>query len=401
MQPNVSETESTGRSPAQGLVLSGGGSYAAYEVGVIKALSTGRAPSTYGRPLDPVVLTGTSAGAFNLAMLLSAPDCELNEAAAYLERVWREDIAASGSRGVVRARVNPFELFDPETYARNPADAVVQFMKDAAFFGNDLLRRGAKFFESRAGFEQRSIELVDLGSLLCTDGYSELVRRLVRPERLRTCGRALRIVTTNWSTGAVRIFSEKEMTDESAASIVLASSAIPGVFPSVMINGDPYVDGGVRINTPLAPAIEAGADVLHVVYMDPDAHSLALPPMPNTMNTIYRLTVIMFASTLQQDIDRAAGINEGMALLEKSDAPEVSAEDGRRMVASMAGAHKRAAAGAKYRKLTIHRYHPHDDPGGTFRWLSFESDHLSKMIEMGFVETLEHNCKINKCILPQ
>jgi len=51
------------------LVLSGGGAYGAYEVGVIKALFEGRSPSTTGTALDPDIFAGASVGGFNAAVL--------------------------------------------------------------------------------------------------------------------------------------------------------------------------------------------------------------------------------------------------------------------------------------------------------------------------------------------
>ena len=45
----------------------------------------------------------------------------------------------------------------------------------------------------------------------------------------------------------------------------LASAAIPFVFPPTPIDGIPYVDGGLRQNTPLSPALRLGSDRLLVV----------------------------------------------------------------------------------------------------------------------------------------
>jgi NTE family protein len=48
---------------------------------------------------------------------------------------------------------------------------------------------------------------------------------------------------------------------------VLASAAIPIVFPPVAIQSDLYCDGGLRLNTPLSPAIHLGADRVLVIGM--------------------------------------------------------------------------------------------------------------------------------------
>ena len=47
------------------IILSGGGGYGAYEVGVLKALLTGKSPTTGFEPLVPDIMTGTSVGAYN------------------------------------------------------------------------------------------------------------------------------------------------------------------------------------------------------------------------------------------------------------------------------------------------------------------------------------------------
>ena len=72
--------------PAQkiGLVLSGGGARAAYQVGVLKAIST-LIDTPCGNPF--AVICGTSAGGLNAAGLASRADC-LSDAVAQLEHVW-------------------------------------------------------------------------------------------------------------------------------------------------------------------------------------------------------------------------------------------------------------------------------------------------------------------------
>jgi len=61
---------------------------------------------------------------------------------------------------------------------------------------------------------------------------------------------------------------------------VLASSALPLLFPPRRIHEEAYCDGGVRFNTPIAPAIRAGADRLVVISLlseSPGAENLEIP----------------------------------------------------------------------------------------------------------------------------
>src|SRR6266511_5892478 len=103
------------------VVLSGGGADGAYEVGVLKALFSGKAGYT-GKavlpegPIDPEIFSGTSIGSFNAALLVSQWDQHGTAAISDLERVWLEMLAerAFGTgNGGYRFRLNPFDFLNP------------------------------------------------------------------------------------------------------------------------------------------------------------------------------------------------------------------------------------------------------------------------------------------------
>ncbi len=56
-------------------------------------------------------------------------------------------------------------------------------------------------------------------------------------------------------------------TEEITSDHVLGSAAIPLVFPARRVGGDYYCDGGIRFNTPISPAIRAGAERLVVISL--------------------------------------------------------------------------------------------------------------------------------------
>ena len=66
---------------------------------------------------------------------------------------------------------------------------------------------------------------------------------------------------------------ETLLTNGSAIEAVMASASIPGVFPPVMIDGRPHVDGGVINNAPISHAVQWGATT---VYVLPTGYSCAL-----------------------------------------------------------------------------------------------------------------------------
>jgi NTE family protein len=74
------------------MVLSGGGANGAYEVGVLKALCTGKSKVTQFQPLNPDIFSGTSIGSFNAAVLVSRAAEQDHCAAEYLEKLWLDVI---------------------------------------------------------------------------------------------------------------------------------------------------------------------------------------------------------------------------------------------------------------------------------------------------------------------
>jgi predicted acylesterase/phospholipase RssA len=180
------------------------------------------------------------------------------------------------------------------------------------------------------------------------------------------------------------------MTDDYADRFILASTAIPGIFPPVIIEGDSYVDGGLIMNTPLLPALRAGAATLHVVYLDPAVKAIPIDALQSTLDTMSRIFAIQFAAKMNQDIKRAAQVNRTLSAMERA-APSLSPDVLRDF--------RKAAGISDLRKVAIHRYHPRDDVGsGILGWLDFGRDRIAKLIERGFEDTVTHDCYRSGCV---
>ncbi|HEY8022169.1 MAG TPA: patatin-like phospholipase family protein [Thermoanaerobaculia bacterium] len=382
----------------QALVLSGGGAFAAYEVGIAKALLRGESPATGFRPLDPAVLSGTSAGSFNAALLAGCSEIAPEAAAAELERAWLEAIAdrpdSCDDGGVFRWRGTPFNLFDVECLASNPVQFATDRLHDAAFFAQDFLQRAGMFARSEGPLDTRLLELIDFSSLLSTSPFPRTLRRVLRLESIRRSRRRLLITATNFDTGALEIFANQDMTDEIGDLVVMASSATPGIFPPVVIPPSTYVDGGVLMNTPLQPAIRAGADLLHVVYLDPDILHIPLSDLRTTMGTLQRVMAIATAENFNHDTEQARRVNQGLEALEQA-APGL-----RPLIEAASQTVRQKDRAEPYRQLTIHRYHPHVLLGGPLGFLDFRRDTLKRLIEDGYRDAIAHDCAASKCVLP-
>jgi NTE family protein len=389
----------------QAVILSGGGAYGAYEVGVMKALLTGKCPSTNYEILNPGIFTGTSVGAINASVIVSHPDAAICSAISYLEDVWLNEIADGPEKcgnGVFRFRANPLRYVNPECFAGGSARPFGELADDGAFLAQDWFRRAVNFLAAAGSIGTRTLQLIDLGSIITNEPLSQLLRRVISLDRIRGSRRLLKIISTNWDLGEVRTFENSDVAGEFGYQVIQSSTSIPGVFPPQYVAGQAYVDGGLVMNTPLNCAIEAGGLTLHVIYMDPDVRNIPLRKLQNTIDTFDRVYVINFATKVNEDIDTAAWINEGIDAVERaSGGAELSDADMKAFIRVAGQIERRMRAGKPYSKLTIHRYHPHDDlGGGTLGLLNFNRERVVALIERGFRDALNHDCATSHCILP-
>ncbi len=95
-------------------------------------------------------------------------------------------------------------------------------------------------------------------------GLREIVESGAIVERLEDLSVPLEIVVTSLSDGQEHWLSKGSVVDA-----VLASSAIPAIFPPVTVDGDLMIDGGVVDNVPISRAIAAGANRIYVLLCGP------------------------------------------------------------------------------------------------------------------------------------
>jgi NTE family protein len=387
------------------LVLSGGGAYAAYGVGVMKALFGGASPATGYTPLDPDIYAGTSGGAINAAFMLAEPGSDNVTRVARLENTWVNEISdqvRNCGNGVYRFRANLFRYLELTCFTSNPLRPFLELASDAVFFARDGFRRGVNFLLSSGKLEQRLLQFFDASQFITDEPLRQGIGGLFSVEGIRRSNKVLRVIATNWSTGEARVFGNSELSDEAGYEILLGSAAIPGLFQPHLVGGDLYVDGGLVMNTPLMPAISAGASTLHVVYLDPDPKNIPLRRLQNTLDVLDRARVIDWASRMNEDIATARWINEGLEVVERLRAGGSLADlDERLFVRVAEKIAERARQGQPYRKLTIHRYHPRDDLAGPLGVLNFDRDQIAGIIERGFRDAADHDCVANGCLLPR
>ncbi len=127
----------------------------------------------------------------------------------------------------------------------------------------NLLQFTAYFFSRRA-----------VKPLLDTRPLKKILQENVDFKALKKSKTQIIITAVNMLTGHPEFFTQKEIQLEH----ILASSAMPLLFPWQEINGTPYWDGGVMVNTPIAPALDFGADEIIVVLLSPVSHKKLVKP---------------------------------------------------------------------------------------------------------------------------
>ena len=112
-------------------------------------------------------------------------------------------------------------------------------------------------------------------SVYANTGLRTVIEQGIEFERLEDAVIPVEVVATSLTDGRERWF-----TYGSAVEAVLASAAIPALFPPMAIDGDRFIDGGVVNNVPIRRAIEAGATKIVVLLCAPPAFTPTQPKRP-------------------------------------------------------------------------------------------------------------------------
>jgi NTE family protein len=275
--------------PQVGLVLPGGGARAAYQVGVLRALAD-LLPARSPNPFP--VIAGTSAGAINATELAIHAE-RFRIAAVTLERVWRN--------------------FEVDQVFRSD---IVSMMRGglhwlfAALSGGWLLPPPKSMFDNHplrellhANFDfdgiGRSIQAGHLKALtIAAAGYST-ARSVSYFEGAADCQSWYRVRRSGEST--------KITLDH-----LMASVAVPFLFPPVMMGDEYFGDGSMRQATPFSAAIHLGADRLLVIGTRNDARieRRKVPRSPSFGHIFGYMLDALFSDGLYSDLERLNQVND-------------------------------------------------------------------------------------------
>ena len=293
--------------PLTGLVLTGGGARAAYQVGVLKALAEIRRSGTAQKVNPFPVISGTSAGAINAAALACRAD-DFDGAVDGLCKVW--------------------ENFTAEQVYR--ADSL------------GVIRTGARWLTMMSiGWVIARWRRARPRSLLDNQPLQQLLNRLVDTTRLHRVMReghlqALAITASSYGSGLHVTFYDAvadivpwtrsqrlAVRDSITVAHLLASSAIPFVFPAVALSIDGHIeycgDGSMRQAAPISPVVHLGAERILIVgagrMHEPPGERVGSSEYPNVAQIAGHALSNIFLDALAVDVERLQRINATLSLL--------------------------------------------------------------------------------------
>jgi NTE family protein len=357
-----------------GLVLSGGGARAAYQVGVLSYIAE-KAPE-----VSFPVIVGVSAGAINAAFL-------------------------AGQRG------------RPTDTLRALSHCWTELTVDRIFETNlgRLGLSGARWFWTLGGAGNTFgrgvrgvLDTTPLRKFLNDVIDVEGIDANVEEGRLRALG----LTATRYSTGQTVTFvqgAEGTPTWERVRRLgvptritvdhVMASGALPLIFPAVRVGGEYYGDGSIRQPAPLAPAIHLGANRLLAISTRyrptlEEVRARAAPGYPPPAQILGLLFNTIFLDTLEADAERLERINQLLAALPRREPPPNDLKPIRLLVVrpsrdlgKLAEEHKDVLPKSLrflLRGLGIQR----ERGAELLSYLTFEAPYVSAVMEMGYEDAL-------------
>jgi NTE family protein len=311
-----------------GLILSGGGARAAYQLGVLRGIANILKEAGWSSHQNPFpIICGTSAGAVNAAALA----CSANNFALglrLLERVWSsmeaQQVYRADSLAMVRSGASWLSFLSLGWMVRRWIKTSPTSLFDNSPLA-ELLYKMLDFSGVEEGLASGALHALAITASSYTTGmhltfYQTLaeIEPWIRSQRLAQRD-SITIQHLLASSALPFIFPSVPITIQH----LLASSALPFIFPSVPLNWNGRLeycgDGSMRQLAPISPAIHLGAEKVLIIGVGRMSETKRQMPEEISYPTIAQIAghamSSIFLDSLAIDVERVNRINRTLSLM--------------------------------------------------------------------------------------
>ncbi|MFO7527385.1 MAG: patatin-like phospholipase family protein [Marinobacter sp.] len=370
-----------------GVVLTGGGARAAYQVGVLRAIAD--MYPDWEHPFQ--VIVGTSAGAIN-AMAIAGSRGLFRHNIDHLEKVWSGLTMDKVFRADPISMVRNVTSIARRVLLRPSQGGPVSFLDSRPL--RRLLEKELDFDRVRETLAAGHIDAVGLNACGYASGRN-------------ICFFEGRATLEAWSQGQ-RAGKPTELTVDH----VMASSAIPTLFPPVAMDSEYFGDGVTRQMAHISPALRLGAGKVLVIGVSANA---MCPPKPRKQTSTPAISQVlaqvfngMFLDTLEYDIEHARTINRLLELIPEDRRREANLDlypveileiSPSEPIDELAASHM-AALPPLVRALTGEAESVANGGANLASYLLFESRFCRELIELGYRDGQAHANQVQRFFQP-